>query len=45
MNLELVQQDNCKCGAESTRGCHGIKDNEVYDAYYCDECYNKKDVE
>lgn len=36
--------DLCICGEVSTRGCHGIKEHEVYDEYYCDECYNKKDL-
>lgn len=37
-----METDKCKCGEESTRGCHGIKDSEIYDEYYCDDCYNKK---
>ena len=37
--------DKCSCGQESTRGCHGIRDGEVYDEYYCEDCYtaDKKD--
>lgn len=31
----------CNCGEESTRGCHGLKDGELYDEYFCDNCYNK----
>jgi hypothetical protein len=39
----MDNEDNCKCGKESTRGCHGFMDGEIYNEYYCDECYNRKD--
>lgn len=43
METEIKHDDKCKCGEESTRGCHGVnKQGGVYDEYYCDECYNKK---
>lgn len=41
-NLERLE-NNCACGAESTRGCHGFRDGEIYDEYYCDECFKKKE--
>lgn len=31
--------DKCKCGDESTKGCHGITGGEVYSEYYCDACF------
>jgi hypothetical protein len=37
------QSMNCKCGAESTRGCHGVRDGEVYSEYFCDEHFNKRE--
>ena len=41
----VVEEDtNCKCGEESTRGCHVIKDGVVLTEYQCDKCYNKKDT-
>jgi hypothetical protein len=36
---------DCACGETSTKGCHGVKNGEVYSEYYCDGCYNKKDKE
>jgi hypothetical protein len=33
--------DQCKCGAESDFGCHGVRDGEVYSEFYCKACYNK----
>ena len=43
---ELVvknEDDRCmKCGKESTKGCHGIKDAEIYSEYYCDECFSHR---
>jgi len=43
MNTETISEsNNCECGQESTKGCHGIKDEEVYSEYYCDECFNKR---
>jgi len=40
----METNDDCACGEESTKGCHGISNGSVYDEYYCDECYNKKDL-
>ena len=37
-----MNEDLCKCGEESTRGCHGINDEGVYSEYYCDKCYHSK---
>lgn len=37
------ESDKCECGAESDYGCHGVRDAQVYDEFYCKECYNKKD--
>ncbi len=34
--------DLCTCGKESEFGCHGISNGEIYDEYYCEECYNVK---
>ena len=34
--------NKCECGEESTVGCHGITEGEVYDEYYCDKCWNKE---
>jgi hypothetical protein len=44
--LPLPQiEDPCKgCGKESEYGAHGIRDQEVYDEYWCGPCYHKKDV-
>lgn len=32
---------NCKCGAESTKGCHGVRNGQIYSEHFCDSCYNK----
>lgn len=40
---ELNEENRCACGAESTRGCHGFTNGVLYNEYYCDDCYNKKD--
>jgi len=37
-----MEDQKCACGEESQVGCHGIRDNSVYDEYYCYDCYNKK---
>lgn len=37
-----MNDDKCECGEESTKACHGFKDGEIYDEYYCDECYHKR---
>lgn len=37
-----MNEDLCKCGKESTRGCHGFRNEEIYSEYYCDECFNKR---
>ena len=37
-----MEEDACECGEKSTRGCHGIRNNEIYSEYYCDSCYNRK---
>ena len=44
MESKRVQskEDLCACGEESVYGCHGFKDNEIYDVYYCEKCYNKQ---
>jgi hypothetical protein len=34
--------DPCPCGAESTHGAHGFRDGELYDEFWCQECWNKK---
>jgi hypothetical protein len=35
--------DKCKeCGEDSTIGAHGVRAGDVYDEYYCDECWGKK---
>lgn len=34
--------DKCACGKEAAIGAHGIKDGQVYDEYYCEECWNKE---
>lgn len=38
----LPEPKDCECGEESTKGCHGIKDNEVYSEYLCDSCFSKR---
>jgi hypothetical protein len=35
-------EDPCACGAPSEYGAHGIRDNKVYDEYFCESCYNKE---
>lgn len=40
-----MDTDKCKCGKESTKGCHGIKNEEIYSEYYCDDCFNKRKQE
>lgn len=37
-----MDEDLCECGKESTKGCHGVKDKEVYSEHYCDECFNSR---
>ena len=32
----------CECGEESTRGCHGIENGQVFSKHYCDKCYHGK---
>ena len=39
---ELESMDLCGCGEESSKGCHGIKDDRVYSEYYCDSCFEKR---
>ena len=39
-----MSEEKCKCGDESTINGHGVKDGKVYSEYWCDSCYNKKDV-
>lgn len=34
--------DNCDCGNQSDYGAHGIRDGEIYDEYYCEECWSKR---
>lgn len=36
-----IKDDKCHCGAESEVGVHGVKENDIYDEYYCYECWNK----
>lgn len=44
INVTILESpDLCNCGKESDYGCHGIRDQQMYDEYYCKECYNKKD--
>lgn len=40
----MAKEDACLCGKKSTKGCHGIKDREVYSEFYCDECFNKRNL-
>lgn len=38
-----MSEDTCMvCGEESTKGCHGVKEDKIYSEYYCDSCYNSK---
>lgn len=32
----------CSCGKDSTKGCHGFKNDELYSEYFCDPCFNKR---
>jgi hypothetical protein len=41
--MDDKESDNCQCGKESDYGCHGVRDGQVYDEFYCKECYHKKD--
>lgn len=36
------ESDACECGEESTKGCHGFKNEKMYSEYFCDSCYNKR---
>jgi hypothetical protein len=35
-----IEDPCCQCGRESEFGAHGIRENEVYDEYYCESCWN-----
>lgn len=36
-------EDPCRdCNAESTIGAHGIRNDEIYDEYYCEACWRSK---
>jgi hypothetical protein len=41
---ELIEfpEELCKCGKESDYGCHGFRDQQMYNEFYCRECYNKR---
>ena len=38
----MVETEECKCGEESTKGCYGIRNDEIYSEYYCDACFAKR---
>lgn len=38
----MIEDPCVVCGAESTHGCHGFKDGEVYSLYFCDRHINKR---
>ena len=38
----MMEDNRCECGKDSVKGCHGIKDGEVFSIYYCDACYNNR---
>lgn len=40
-----MADDKCACGKESTRGCHGIKDGEIFSEHPCDDCFNSRNKE
>ena len=39
---EKTPSDLCSCGEESDYGAHGLRDGEIYDEYFCEKCWNKK---
>jgi hypothetical protein len=43
LGVLMKESDKCLCNEESTKGCHGIRNGEVYSEYYCDDCYNKRE--
>jgi hypothetical protein len=38
-----MTENKCDCGEESTKGCHGVKEGEIFSIYYCDLCYTNRD--
>jgi hypothetical protein len=42
---EAYEQGLCACRAESTRGCHGLREGRIYSEYFCDDCYNRKEAQ
>jgi hypothetical protein len=42
LNMQEVNEDICKCGKETTKGCHGIEDGSIYSEYYCDTCFHNR---
>lgn len=35
-----IEDPCCVCGEESDVGCHGYKDGQIYDIYYCNSHYH-----
>lgn len=42
VNEILVLDLCCVCQKESDVACHGIRDGQVYDEFYCESDYNTK---
>lgn len=41
--MDTKMEDACQiCGSVSDYGCHGIRDNMVYDEFYCGTCWTSK---
>lgn len=40
--LSKMLENLCPCGKDSDIGAHGFRDGELYDEYWCLECWNKK---
>lgn len=41
--MKLVPEYPCYgCGEESSYGCHGVTDGDVFDEYWCEACFSKR---
>lgn len=42
LQITEFPEELCKCGKESDYGCHGFRDEKMYNEFYCKECYSKR---
>ncbi len=42
MDKMVENEEKCGCGKESTRGCHGVKDGQIYSEHFCDGCFHDR---